>query len=139
MYLSLSIYLSIYLSLLFTIFIFLYLSYLFTTTIIIIAEIVNSFKNQEIQFKFMQLQNQILTNHNNNTAKNELRRMEVESQMKEWREGNELVQKQLDEQMDGVRSKFADVQVGLNYDVGLLEKKFETVPKVRWYIYGGEE
>ena len=80
----------------------------------------------------MQLQNQILTNHNNNTAKNELRRMEVESQMKEWREGNELVQKQLDEQMDGVRSKFADVQVGLNYDVGLLEKKFETVPKVRW-------
>lgn len=40
------------------------------------------------------------------------------------------MQKQLDEKVDELRAKFADLEFALNHDVGNLEKKFDQVPKV---------
>ena len=95
------------------------------------AEIISQFQNKEIQAKWQQLQNDILSNHNNRQAKNELRKLQVEHQIHEWREQNEFVQQQLDEKVEMLRNRFTDVEFALEHDVRKLEQRLDsTVPKV---------
>ena len=96
----------------------------------ITAEIVNQFKNQNIQLQWQELQNQILTQNYNRTAKDELHKIQINQELDKWKKGNEIVQKKLDEKVDELRAKFADLEFALNHDVGNLEKKFDQVPKV---------
>ena len=98
---------------------------------IYLAEIVSRFQSKEIQLKWQSLQNSIPTDHNNRTAKEELRKLEVERKIQEWRDDNDIVQKKLDEKADELRSSFADMEFALSHDISKLEKKFDSVPKVR--------
>ena len=80
--------------------------------------------------KWQSLQNSILTKRQNRVDKEELRKLQIESSLDQWRKENDAVQNQLDDKTDTLRNEFADVSFALTHDVGNMEKKFKSVPKV---------
>lgn len=98
----------------------------------LIAEIINTFQNQELQLKWQNLQSKLLSQQQTRITQDQLRSLEIDQQFTKWKTHNEKVQSQLNDKIDSLRDKFADVNVALEHDLKNLEKRFgQSVPKVR--------
>ncbi len=99
---------------------------------LLVAEIINTFQNQELQLKWQNLQSKLLSQQQTRITQDQLRSLEIDQQFTKWKTHNEKVQSQLNDKIDSLRDKFADVNVALEHDLKNLEKRFgQSVPKVR--------
>jgi hypothetical protein len=98
------------------------------------AEIVQSFQSEALKTQWEKLQAKILLNHKDRITQDEVRKAQVQEEIRQWRKHNDAVHEALDRKLDELRAKFSDSQVAVSYDVGKLEEKLGKVPK-----FGGKD
>eukprot|EP00560_Eucampia_antarctica_P006154 CAMPEP_0197824468 /NCGR_PEP_ID=MMETSP1437-20131217/1698_1 /TAXON_ID=49252 ORGANISM="Eucampia antarctica, Strain CCMP1452" /NCGR_SAMPLE_ID=MMETSP1437 /ASSEMBLY_ACC=CAM_ASM_001096 /LENGTH=170 /DNA_ID=CAMNT_0043424093 /DNA_START=68 /DNA_END=580 /DNA_ORIENTATION=+ len=93
------------------------------------TEIVQDFQNKVLKEEWEKRQKSILVASNQRIAMDEKRREDLENKLEAWRKGDDNIQKNLDEQIDGLKARFADAEVEIIFDVSKMEKKIGSAPE----------
>ena len=88
-----------------------------------VAKVMNEFQSKHLKEEWEKRQRAILASRNERIAEDERRRVGLEQELSMFRAQNADVQAKLDAKIDSASSRFADLQVELQYEVDRVEKK----------------
>ncbi|KAL7461763.1 hypothetical protein ACHAXS_002169, partial [Conticribra weissflogii] len=90
-----------------------------------IVQINNDFESYILNTEWNKYRSLFLHRHQERATSDSLRQAEMQQKIEELEKQAKMVHEQLDEAIDGIKSKIVDLQVEVDYDVKRLSEKFE--------------